>query len=159
MAGKTSQTKEIGMDNSKAIETLNDIIQITEDSHEGYRESAKDAKDADLKSLFNDLATQRSSMVRELQDHVRSLGGEPKDSGTILGGAHRFFVNLKSAVAGQDREAILAEVERGESEAVRRHENALQVDALPAECRSLIQRHLDRFQSDRNRMTALKRSA
>ncbi|WP_207478331.1 PA2169 family four-helix-bundle protein [Arenibaculum pallidiluteum] len=147
------------MDNSKAIETLNDIIQITEDSNEGYRESAKDAKDADLKTLFTDLASQRASMVRELQDMVTRLGGQPSDSATILGSAHRFFVNLKSAVTGQDREAVLKEVERGESEAVRRHENALQVDALPAEARSLIQRHLERFRSDRDRMTALKRTA
>jgi len=147
------------MDNSKAIETLNDIIQITEDSHDGYRESAKDAKDADLKTLFTDLASQRSAMVRELQDQVRRLGGQPSDSATILGSAHRFFVNLKSMVTGQDREAVLKEVERGESEAVRRHENALQVGALPAEARTLIQRHLERFRTDRDRMTALKRSA
>ncbi len=147
------------MDNSKAIDTLNDLIHITEDSHQGYLESAKDAKDADIKSLFTDLATQRASMVQELQQHVRQLGGTPAEGSTILGKAHRFFENLKSTVTGQDRDAVLTEVERGEGEAIRRHENALQDQSLPAQCRTLIQSHLERFRSDRSRMTSLKRSA
>ncbi|HYD31604.1 MAG TPA: PA2169 family four-helix-bundle protein [Azospirillaceae bacterium] len=146
------------MDKSDIIESLNDLIQITEDSHDGYRRSAEDAKDSDIQSLFRDLSTQRESMVRELQDLVAQLGGQPTDSGTMLAGAHRFFVDLKSAVTGQDREAILREVERGESEAIRRHENVLS-QPLPADIAAIVRRHLDRFQADRNRMTALKRAA
>jgi hypothetical protein len=54
---------------------------------------------------------------------------------------------------------VIAEVERGEGEAIRRHENALQQEALPADCRALVQRHLERFRADKSRMTALKRPA
>jgi hypothetical protein len=89
------------MTKDEIVDTLNDLIQITEDSHEGYRKSAEDAKDADLKSLFNDLSAQRGAMVRDLQKHVAEQGGAPEASGTVLGGAHRFFVDLKSAVTAK----------------------------------------------------------
>lgn len=42
------------------------------------------------------------------------LGGTPEDNGTVLGSAHRMFLNLKSVVTGQDDKAIIAEVEQGE---------------------------------------------
>lgn len=147
------------MNNSDIIESLNDLVQITEDSHDGYRRSAEDANDTDLKALFNDLASQRGSMVRNLQDQVRRLGGQPKEGGTILAGAHRFFVDIKSAVTGGDREAILREVERGESEAVRRYENVLAKPDLPADVASVVREQLERFRADRDRMSALKRAA
>lgn len=137
------------------VDTLNDLIQITEDSHEGYRRSAEDAADEDLKVLFNDLAAQRGAMVRELQKLVAEQGGAPESSGTVLGGAHRFFVDLKSAVMGRDRTAILREVERGESEAVRRHELALERE-LPPHLRTTISAHLDRIRSDLDRMAAIR---
>ena len=49
----------------------------------------------------------------------------------MLGGAHRFFVDLKSSVLGRDRTAILQEIERGENEAIRRYERALDKDLPP----------------------------
>jgi uncharacterized protein (TIGR02284 family) len=143
------------MTKDEIVDTLNDLIQITEDSHEGYRKSAEDADEPDLKSLFNDLSAQRGAMVRDLQKHVAEQGGAPEASGTIMGGAHRFFVGLKSAVVGRDRTAILQEVERGESEAVRRYEQALDKD-LPPHLASVIGQHLSRFRSDRDRIASMK---
>ena len=93
------------MTKDEIVDTLNDLIQITEDSHEGYRKSAEDAEEQDLKSLFNDLSAQRGAMVRDLQKHVAEQGGAPEASGTVMGGAHRFFVGLKSSVMGRDRTA------------------------------------------------------
>lgn len=145
------------MTREKIVDTLNDLIQITEDSHEGYRKSAEDVDDPELKDLFNDLAAQRGAMVRELQKFVAEQGGAPESTGTVLGGAHRVFIDLKAAVLGRDRHAILAEVERGESEAVRRYEQALEVE-LPQHLRDAVAEHLDRIRLDRDRMTMLDRT-
>jgi len=146
------------MTKDEIVDTLNDLIQITEDSHEGYRKSAEDAEEPDLKSLFNDLSAQRGAMVRDLQKHVAEQGGAPEASGTILGGAHRFFVGLKTAVVGRDRVAILQEVERGETEAVRRYEQALDKD-LPPHLASAINQHLARFRSDRDRIASMQQAS
>jgi uncharacterized protein (TIGR02284 family) len=146
------------MTKDEIVDTLNDLIQITEDSHEGYRKSAEDAEEQDLKSLFNDLSAQRGAMVRDLQKHVAEQGGAPEASGTILGGAHRFFDGLKSSVMGRDRTAILQEVERGEGEAIRRYEQALDKD-LPAYLAGVISQHLTRLRSDRDRVASMNKAS
>lgn len=145
------------MTREKIVDTLNDLIQITEDSHEGYRKSAEDVDEPDLKELFNDLAAQRGAMVRELQKFVAEQGGAPESSGTVLGGAHRVFIDLKTAVLGRDRRAILQEVERGESEAIRRYEQALEVE-LPNHLHDAVAEHLHRIRADRDRMVTLDRT-
>lgn len=136
------------------IDTLNDLIQITEDSHEGYRKAAEDSGDDDLKILFNDLSSQRGAMVRDLQKLVAEQGGAPEASGTILGSAHRFFLDIKTAVLGRDRATIVQEVQRAESEAVRRYERALDRE-LPANLALAIGQHLSRLRADRDRVAAL----
>ena len=154
----TKHLLESAMTKDEIVDTLNDLIQITEDSHEGYRKSAEDAEEQDLKSLFNDLSAQRGAMVRDLQKHVAEQGGAPEASGTVLGGAHRFFVGLKSSVLGRDRTAILQEVERGENEAIRRYERALDKD-LPAHLAGVISQHLARLQSDRDRVASINKAS
>lgn len=144
------------MERAEIVDTLNDLIQITEDSHEGYRKSAEEAEGDDLKMLFNDLAAQRGAMVRDLQKLVAEQGGAPESTGTVLGGAHRFFVDLKAAVLGRDHAAILREAERGESEAVRRYEQALEA-GLPPHLHAAVAGHLDRIRADRDRVATIKR--
>jgi uncharacterized protein (TIGR02284 family) len=149
---------ESAMTKDEIVDTLNDLIQITEDSHEGYRKSAEDADEQDLKSLFNDFSAQRGAMVRDLQKHVAEQGGAPEASGTILGGAHRFFIDLKSSVLGRDRTALLQEVERGENEAIRRYEQALDKE-LPTHLASVISQHLSRLRSDRDRIASMNKAS
>lgn len=143
------------MEKDEIVDTLNDLIRIVEDSHEGYRQAAESAEDEDLKALFNDLAAQRGAIVREIQRLVAEQGGAPDMGGTMLGGAHRFFLELKSAVLGHDRATIIQEVERGESECLRRYEEAMAKE-LPLPITAVIAQHLDRIRVDRDRMAALR---
>jgi uncharacterized protein (TIGR02284 family) len=97
------------------ISLLNSLIQITMDSVEGYREAAEETRNPVLKSQFTDRSTERMEVVSLLREQVQFLGGKPEDSGTMLGGAHRTFINLKSMVTGQDDAGVLEEVRRGEN--------------------------------------------
>ncbi|CAO3372242.1 PA2169 family four-helix-bundle protein [Azospirillum argentinense] len=143
------------MGKDQIVDTLNDLIRIVEDSHEAYRQAAEALEDEDLKALFNDLAAQRGAIVREVQRLVAEQGGAPDMGGTVMGGAHRFFLELKTNVLGQDREAILAEVQRGEGECVRAYEEALAKE-LPLPITAVAVQHLDRIRADRDRMTLLR---
>lgn len=143
------------MGKNEIVDTLNDLIRIVEDSHEGYRQAAESSEDPDLKALFGDLADQRGAIVRELQRTVAEQGGAPDMGGTVVGSAHRFFLELKSAVLGHDRAAMLAEVQRGESECVRRYEEALAKD-LPPDVVVAVSPHLDRIRVDHDRMAELR---
>ncbi|WP_035693737.1 ferritin-like domain-containing protein [Azospirillum halopraeferens] len=143
---------------TETVDTLNDLIRIVEDSHEGYRQAAETGEDDDLRTLFNDLASQRGAIVRELQRLVAEQGGAPDIGGTVLGGAHRFFLGLRTAVMGRDRTAVLAEVERGEAECVRRYEQALDKE-LSDGVGDVIAGHLARIRADCSRMAALRGEA
>src|SRR5690349_4650534 len=41
------------MDNDKAVGTLNDLIETLRDGQNGFKEAAENAKDANLKTFFN----------------------------------------------------------------------------------------------------------
>lgn len=145
--------KELGK--NAIVDTLNDLIHTVEDSHEGYRHAAESVEGDDLKALFNDMAAQRGAIVRELQRSVAEIGGAPDIGGTVIGGAHRMFLGVREAVLGSDRAALLAEVERAESECVRLYEEALAKDLPPAVAAG-VSEQLDRIRADRDRMVALR---
>lgn len=99
---------------SHDISTLNDLIATTYDSISGYTEASKNSENQRFAALFTARSVEREAAIRTLQSEVVRLGGRPDDNGTVLGGAHRTFMNLKSVVTGRDETAIIAEVEQGE---------------------------------------------
>ncbi|SER57003.1 PA2169 family four-helix-bundle protein [Sphingobium sp. YR768] len=123
---------------SHDISTLNSLIATTLDSVEGYTEAAKNTENSGFVTLFNGLAGERRPLVSQLQQHVSSLGGEPEDDGTILAGAHRVFLNLKSVVTGHDDKAIINEVEAGEDHIKAKYEDALEDRELSSAVQTLV---------------------
>ncbi len=105
--------------------TLNGLIATTFDSVEGYTEAGKNSENARYVALFNARAVEREAVIAALRGEVIRLGGKPEEDGTILGGAHRMFLNLKSVVTGRDDMAIIAEVEQGEDHIKAKFEDAI----------------------------------
>jgi len=110
---------------SHDLSTLNDLIATTYDSINGYTEAAKKSDNPRFAALFTARAVKRESAIRMLRTEVIRLGGKPDENGTILGGAHRMFMNLKSVVTGRDETAIIAEVEQGEDHIKAKFEDAI----------------------------------
>jgi uncharacterized protein (TIGR02284 family) len=126
------------MDASNAISTLNDLIETCRDGENGFRTAAGAVKDHHVKALFERFARQRAEMVRELQEEVRKLGGNPDNSGSVSATLHRGWMNLKSLVTGADDNALIAEAERGEDIAKAVFQKALK-ENLPAGARALVE--------------------
>lgn len=132
------------------IATLNSLIATTLDSCDGYRRAAEESNNPQHQAMFNEFAADRERIVRELQQQVRSLGGNPEDDGTILAMAHRAFLSLRDAVTGSDDAAVVAEVERGEDHIKHKYEAALDgglssgVEAVVREAYQLVRRGHDR---------------
>ena len=148
------------MTNDKAISILNNLIETCKDGEIGFKTAAEGLKDATIKTQFLEYSRQRAGFARELQDEVRSLGGDPETSGSLSGSMHRGWVNIKSTVTGRDDHAIAAEAERGEDIAKAAYEDALKAD-LPAGCKAVVQRQAaqvrqthDRVRDIRDRETA-----
>lgn len=145
------------MTNEKTLSALNDLIEICKDGQRGFRTAAEDAKDADLARVFTEFSTQRTSFIAELQDRVRSLGGDPEKSGSVSGSLHRGWIDMKAAISSHEPHAVLAECERGEDAAVKAYREALDENLDPIS-RGIISRQYASIQAAHDRVKQLRDS-
>lgn len=125
-------------DKSHDIGVLNGLVQTTLDSVDGYRRAAEEATESRFSSDFMNRAAEREQIVRQLQTEVRRLGGNPEDDGSILAAAHRAFLSLRDRISGSDDEAVIAEVDHGETYLKEKWETAMKDEELSPETRSVI---------------------
>jgi len=149
-------------DRDDTIDILNDLIETSKDGEQGYRTCAEDARDPQLKQVFEEGASSCARGASELQALVRRLGGDPDKRGSVSGAVHRGWVNIKSVVSARDDHAILSECERGEDIAKAKYRKALERD-LPPEIRQVVEsqyqgvlRNHDRARSLRDRYATAK---
>jgi len=116
---------------------LNSLLQTTIDSVDGYEKAADIAGIGAVSSMFRQFADERREAVNLLRAQVQRLGGEPEDDGSLLAGAHRTFLELRTFVQS-DRKAAILEVERGEDFIKSRYEDALDEEDLDPVVRDTI---------------------
>ena len=141
--------------NDKVISTLNGLIGTCKDGQEGFQTAAEGVERSDLKTLFYEFSQQRAEFAGVLQELVRSLGGDPEHSGSMSGAIHRGWIDIKSAVTGQDDEAILNECERGEDSAKDTYREAMVMN-LPANIADVISQQSQAILAAHNRIRSLR---
>lgn len=145
--------------NEKTAEILNDLVQINRDRIEGYERAAKEteAKDADLRALFNDMASESREYVNELSRYVQARGEDPAEGTTLSGKIYRVWMDVKATFSGKDRKAILASCEFGEDAAQRAYDAALSTDEdLPADVRQVIVEQKAKLRKSHDRIKQLR---
>jgi len=145
-------------DQSHDISVLNSLIETTIDSVDGYRHSANEASNQRFSESFRQWGQDREQVVTKLRDRVRQLGGEPEHDGGILAAMHRQFLSLRDKVTGSDDEAVIAEVDRGETYLDEKWQAALNDNELSAETRQLIQSCYDSVREGRMQWEQLHKS-
>ncbi|MEO7983098.1 MAG: PA2169 family four-helix-bundle protein, partial [Bacteroidota bacterium] len=133
--------KNDGMENNeKTAEILNDLIEINHDRVNGYTKAAKEtaAEDADLRSLFMEMADDSRLYAVELKKFVQRTGEAPAEGTTVRGKIYRVWMDIKAAVSGQSRKAILASCEFGEDAAQKAYNAALEEEELSPRIREVI---------------------
>lgn len=145
------------MNNDNAISTLNNLIETCKDGENGFRTAADGVKNAELKTLFTTYSQQRAKFAAELQGEVRGLGGDPEKTGSVVASLHRGWIDIKSAVTGEDEAAVIAECERGEDSAKANYEEALK-ETLPANIKSTIERQYGQVKEAHDRIRDMKKA-
>ena len=146
----------MAIDNSDVISTLNNLIETCKDGQNGFQTAADGVKNAELKTLFHTYGQQRAQFAGELQAEVRRLGGDPEQTGSVAATLHRGWINIKSAVTGEDEAAVISECERGEDSAVRNYQEAINA-GLPADVRAIVERQYTEVKEAHERIRALER--
>ena len=126
-----------GMKPDKVITTLNSLIEINRDAQKGYQEAAEKIETPNIREFCFEQSRARAQFVGDLQQQVRSLGGDPENTGSVAAAIHRGWIDLKSALGGGDH-AILAASETGEDYAVKEYKKALD-ETLPAPVRDIVE--------------------
>ncbi|MEP6535198.1 MAG: PA2169 family four-helix-bundle protein [Bryobacteraceae bacterium] len=141
--------------NSHVISVLNNLIETCKDGQEGFEAAAHGVKDSALKSLFSEFGLQRAQFAGILQQAVNGLGGSPEKGGSVSGSLHRGWMNIKSAVTGNDEAAIVAECERGEDAARDAYQKALK-EKLPADLEAIVKGQYEEVKKAHDKVRSLE---
>lgn len=113
------------MDNEKTIEAFNSLIVINNDRIEGYKTANEETKETDLKMLFSGFMQTSVDCRKELVAEVKKLGGTPDEGTRTTGKFFRVWMDVKAALTGNDRKAILDSCEFGEDAALETYKKVL----------------------------------
>lgn len=117
------------MEKEKTIEVLNSLITINNDRIEGYETASKETEESDLKALFSKFISTSQRFNEELSREVITLGGEVAEGTKVSGKFLRAWMDVKAALTGKDRKAILNSCEYGEDAAKATYEKTLENDS------------------------------
>jgi uncharacterized protein (TIGR02284 family) len=103
--------------------------------------------------------TQTSQKCRqELANEITSLGGSPTEETKNTGKLFRAWMDVKAAITGNDREAILKSCEFGEENAQETYENVLEDDSehLGPNQISMVNHQLSNLRGDHNKVKTMR---
>ena len=138
------------------ITVLNSLITTTIDSANGFERSAEDAEVPNFVEMFREFSQERRQVVGQLQERVRSLGGEPNDDGSLKADLHRRWMDLRGAISKGGDQEIIEEVERGEDYLKAKYDAALADTELSPETLALIREAYQSVRAGHDRASALK---
>ena len=146
------------MELEKTIDVLNTLVEINNDRVEGYVTASKETEEHDLKSLFAELAITSKHIRQELTEEIVKIGGEPTEDTMVTGKFYRVWMDVKAALTGKDRKAILNSCEFGEDQALETYDKVLNENQeyLSLGQRSLIYAQHALLKADHNRVKYLR---
>ncbi|MBY0426492.1 MAG: PA2169 family four-helix-bundle protein [Cytophagales bacterium] len=113
------------MNAKKSIDVLNSLLEINNDRIEGYLTASKETKEHDLNTLFAQFIQTSQENRVDLVTEIKKLGGNPDESTLTTGKLFRVWMDLKAALTGHDRLAILSSCEYGEDAALEAYDKVL----------------------------------
>jgi uncharacterized protein (TIGR02284 family) len=148
------------MNNEKTIEVLNTLITINNDRIEGYETASEETDEQDLKTLFAQFSQTSQKCKQALVSEVNKLGGTASEGTRTTGKFFRVWMDVKAALTGKDRKAILDSCEYGEDAAVDTYEKALKDDLehLNAEQQTMINTQHALIKADHDKVKSMRDS-
>lgn len=146
------------MEKEKAIEVLNSLITINNDRIEGYETASKETEELDLKGMFAKFISTSQKCKQKLVMEVNKLGGKAAEGTLTSGKFFRAWMDVKAALTGKDRVAILNSCDYGEGEAQDTYDKALENESehLSADHQTLINDQKSLLKADHDHVKALR---
>lgn len=143
--------------NEKAVDKINDLIQINYDRKEGYENAGEKADDLVLKSFFAQNAKQSGRYIVDLGMAVENYGGVPAEKTTIGGDLHRIWMDVKNAVSSNENKTILDSCEEGEDFAIHAYKEIMAEHTdIDGKVMGILDLQLSDIQNAHNRIKVLR---
>jgi uncharacterized protein (TIGR02284 family) len=154
----SQQLKTNQMDQEKSIDVLNTLIEINNDRIEGYKTASEETEETDLKALFSQLMKTSHHSKMELVSEVQKLGGKPVEGTRTTGKFFRVWMDVKAALTGKNRHAILNSCEYGEDIAVNTYKKILKekIEDLNYKQRDMIEAQYTIIKTDHDKIKNLR---
>jgi len=142
----------------KSVDILNDLIELNNDRVAGFEKVIADIKpeNIDLKTLFQEYATQSREFSQELTALVARYSDDIETGTSASGTLHRAWIDVKSLFGGSDRASILAEAERGEDAIKKAYKEVLSEDELAPEVLQVVAEQAQTLQAAHDHIKALR---
>ena len=134
---------------------LNHLITSCKDGARGFRYAADHVNDTAVRALFKEMTSQRERFAGDLLPHAQRLGGATELDGTTAAALHRGWMTISNALTRNSDEAIIREVERGETGALGVYQDALE-GLLSQDARDLIEQQLAEIRQCHDRIQLLR---
>ncbi len=146
------------MENEKTIDTLNTLVKINNDRIEGYEKASENTEERDLKDLFSTLKQTSQKFLDELKSEIKKLGGQVTEGTTTSGEFFRAWMDVKSALAGKDRKAVLNSCEYGEEQADETYQEILndKSEHLSPQQQSMIKEQHNLLKADQSKIKSMQ---
>jgi uncharacterized protein (TIGR02284 family) len=141
--------------NEETLDQLGKLLTLSNDAEEGYKEAADNVDSSELKTLFLKESRQRAEFAQELDQEIRTLGGDPDNSTSVTADLHRAWMNIKAAFTSNDDKAVVKECHRGDQEAISDYNAVLQETNLAASTRELLLRQKQSIDTANSTMARL----
>lgn len=148
------------MKKEKTIDALNKLIEINNDRIEGYEKASANTEEKELQKLFSEFRQTSKNLLRELISEIDKLGGKVSEGTKTSGKFFRAWMDVKSALTGKDRKAILNSCEYGEEQADETYQEILdeQSEHLSAQQLSMIKAQHKLLKADHNTIKLMQKT-
>lgn len=140
----------------ETVNVLQNIIEKNYDAEKGYKKAMQDAKNASLKEFLKEQAAQRSRFATAIDLKLRQLDETPKESGSTSGALHRAWIDIKSSLSGNEDEAVLEEVIRGEKASVDEYQEVLEKHTLAPDISQELRSQMSTIQNTLDRVKTME---
>ncbi len=152
---KTTREEAQEESHDKLVSHLNELLEKNYDAGKGFKKTIEDSKSNSLKRFFKQQAVIRNRFATEIEKELHDLNAHSNvKSGSTTGGLHRFWIDIKTALSGNDDEAVLEECIRGEKASAKEYEEKLKKFHFPPHIDKVLTNQLNEI---RNTIASVKR--
>jgi uncharacterized protein (TIGR02284 family) len=138
-----------------AADRANDVLQMLNDSIEGFSAAADRLDDPKYAHACRRYAAERESLAADLRPLIAANGRQPTTATEIRGSLARAWMTVRTALGGGDQ-AIIENIEAAEDHAVETYRDALASDDLDAETRAVLARQYPIVKASHDQFSAWK---